>query len=341
MRKIMLIMLCFPLVLLAQSGGANTYQLLQFVPASRVAVLNEPIAIYDADVDMGILNPSLLNEQTQGKLSFSAVDYYADINLVSSSYAFAWEGVGTAAVSVSALSLGSFEERTATDELLGTFYAGEQLLTAAVGRSLSDRWRIGASLKTMLSNLESYQSLGLATDIALSYVNEEKNLAFSALAQNIGRQIKSYTGTQEALPFELRLGVSKRLEHLPFRFYLGYNHLEQWNLTYLSDTDVTKDALSGETTVNAPHFGDKLLRHFVLSGELNLGKHIQLRAGYNAQRRHEMTVQSYLGMVGFSWGLGINIAKYQINYGRATYHLAGSPNYFSISTNLSRYYNKQ
>ena len=62
--------------------------------------------------------------------------------------------------------------------------------------------------------------------------------------------------------------------------------------------------------------------------------------GYNPKRRQELKVDSYLGMVGFSWGLGIKISHFKINYGRSTYHLHGSPNYFSFSTDFSSSINK-
>ena len=142
------------------------------------------------------------------------------------------------------------------------------------------------------------------------------------------------------MPLEVKMGVSKRLEHLPFRFSLGYNHLEKWDLTYASESSTTTDPLTGETSTNAPNFGQKMFRHFVASGELSIGKHIQLRMGYDAQRRHELKVNTFLAMVGFSWGVGIKVSHFYINYGRATYHLVGSPNYFSVSTNLSKFYKR-
>ena len=46
-------------------------------------------------------------------------------------------------------------------------------------------------------------------------------------------------------------------------------------------------------------------------------------------------------MVGFSWGFGIKISKFHFSYGRATYHLAGGSNHFSLSTNLSDFYHKK
>ena len=38
---------------------------------------------------------------------------------------------------------------------------------------------------------------------------------------------------------------------------------------------------------------------------------------------------------------GIKLSHFKINYGRSTYHLHGSPNYFSFSTDFSKFYKQQ
>ena len=66
-------------------------------------------------------------------------------------------------------------------------------------------------------------------------------------------------------------------------------------------------------------------------------KSLFIRGGFNFQRRQDMMVSTRPAMVGFSWGLGFRISKFQLNYSRATYHLAGASNIFSFSTNLSSF----
>ena len=341
MRKYLLFLALLPTLLLAQTGGSATYQVLQFPLSSRMAVLNNPIAIWGSDLNLGIYNPALLNPKMKDGLALNFVDYFSDINMVSAAYAFPFKEAGTVGVSIQSLSLGKFTHTNEQAEELGFFRANEQLLTAGFGKQLRDKWNIGGAVKFLFSDLESYQSFGIATDLGASYFNTKSQFTASVLAQNIGRQITSYNGVNEALPFEVKLGLSKKLEHLPFRFSIGYNHLETWDLTYHYQPTVTTDPLTGEQTVNTVSFGQKLFRHFTTSGELSVGKHLQLRMGYDAQRRHELTVNSFLGMVGFSWGIGIKVSHFYINYGRATYHLAGAPNYFSVSTNLSKFYKRQ
>jgi len=341
MRKYLLFLALLPTLLLAQTGGSATYQVLQFPVSSRMVVLNNPIAIWGSDLNLGIYNPALLNPRMEHGLALNFVDYFSDINMVSAAYAFPFKQVGTIGVSIQSLSLGKFTYTNEQAEELGFFRANEQLLTAGLGKKIHDKWSIGGSVKFLFSDLESYQSFGIATDLGATYFNTESQFSASVLAQNIGRQITSYNGVNEALPFELKLGLSKKLEHLPFRFSIGYNHLETWDLSYNSNPMVTNDPITGEEVVNMVSFGQKLFHHFTTSGELSIGEYLQLRMGYDAQRRHELTVNSFLGMVGFSWGIGIKISHFYINYGRATYHLAGSPNYFSVSTNLSKFYKRQ
>lgn len=79
------------------------------------------------------------------------------------------------------------------------------------------------------------------------------------------------------------------------------------------------------------------MRHFLVGLEINVGKNITLRTGYNYRRRQEMKIETKPGMVGFSWGIGVKISKFRISYGRAVYHLAGGTNHFSFCMNLDEF----
>ena len=50
---------------------------------------------------------------------------------------------------------------------------------------------------------------------------------------------------------------------------------------------------------------------------------------------------SRAGPVGFNFGIGVNIKKFKIDYGRSIYSLAGTTNHLSISTNFSEYISKK
>ena len=83
-----------------------------------------------------------------------------------------------------------------------------------------------------------------------------------------------------------------------------------------------------------------MMRHIIFGVEFVPLKNFYFRLGYNYQRRQEMKIDPRASTVGFSWGFGLSVSRFQINFGRATYHLAGASNVFSISTNLSELFTR-
>jgi hypothetical protein len=53
--------------------------------------------------------------------------------------------------------------------------------------------------------------------------------------------------------------------------------------------------------------------------------------------RRELSVDNFRSLAGFSFGAGIKINRFRIDYGRTNFHLAGGTNHLSISTNFSEF----
>ena len=176
-----------------------------------------------------------------------------------------------------ALNYGKFTQTDETGRELGEFTANEQVLTTGISKQLNDKLTIGVNLNFINSKLEQYSSIGLSSNFALSYFNDERKLCISVLAKDFGRQLKSYTNEKENLPFQLQMGVSKQLAHLPFRFSIVAHHINKFDISnnYLEPT--TTDPISGETIENKESFGKKVLRHFLFHHLEYLGHHLQLK----------------------------------------------------------------
>ncbi|HRP61387.1 MAG TPA: hypothetical protein PK833_14035, partial [Vicingus sp.] len=69
-------------------------------------------------------------------------------------------------------------------------------------------------------------------------------------------------------------------------------------------------------------------------------KSFSVRFGLNIKRRAELGLDDRAGLAGFSWGLGFRIKKFYFSYGSARYHLAGSSNHFTVTTNIGDFYKK-
>lgn len=326
----------------AQIGGKYTYEFLNLTNPARTAALGSGnfLAIKDNDIALTLANPSLITTDVNNGLAFSFTDSYTDIN-----YGFAMFGkdfgkVGSFVGSMQYANYGKFTYADASGVTGGEFSAGEYAFNIGWGRKLDSVFSIGANFKTIYSSLESATSFGLAVDVAGSYQNKN-GFTMSLAARNIGRQLTVYTsGNPEPLPFEMQFGMSKRLKHLPFRYSLVLTHLEKWDLTYLDPADNQVDPLTGERLNGSSNGGflDRAMRHVIIGGEFTPSKFLSLRFGYNYQRRQELKLTSRPATVGFSWGIGLKISKFNFSYARATYHLAGSPNYITLSTNLGDFF---
>jgi hypothetical protein len=164
------------------------------------------------------------------------------------------------------------------------------------------------------------------------------------LFKNIGRQLDYYIpGNREPLPFEVQLGISQKLNTVPLRYSIVYNHLEKFNLTYSDPSKSNVDPISGDTikVSKFEQFTDKLMRHFVLGVEFYPVKRFYISLGYNYQRRRELRTEVKKGLVGFSLGCGINVYKFRISYAWSKYHLAASPSTFTITTNIADLFSKK
>lgn len=328
-----------------QIGGDNTYEFINLTSSPRIAGMGgDFLTINDNDILLTVSNPSLINEKMDNQLGVSFVDFYTDVNYGFAAYSKSIKNVGNFVGSVQYINYGTFEGADATGELTGKFYAGESAFNIGWGRQLDSLFSIGANLKFIYSSLESYNSFGMAVDVAGSYHSRDGSFTASLIAKNIGRQLTAYNGGNiEPLPFELQVGLSKKLQHLPFRYSLLINHLDKWDLRYEDPSAQQIDPISGEKIEdsNLEKFADNFMRHIVLGGELLIGKNLSVQAGYNYKRRQELKIESKTATVGFSWGVGIRISKFHINYARSTYHLNGSPNYIAIRTSLSDFFVKQ
>jgi hypothetical protein len=320
----------------AQSGGTTTYKFLNLTNSARVAALGgNYLAIHDHDLSLALANPSLISPEMNHTLSLNFIDHFAGTSSGFASYGFNLSKFGSFAATMQYYSYGKSDNTNEYGETIGQFSAGEYALNLGWGRMLDSVFSIGANLKMIYSGLDIYHSYGMAVDVAGSYIPNETFCA-SVLFKNIGRQLTAYTSAGvEPLPFEIQAGISKKLAHVPFRYSLLLQHLEKWDLAY-TDPNAPVDPFTGEVPKESglDAFAGNAMRHIIIGGEFIPAKFLSLRIGYNYLRRQEMKVVSRPGSVGFSWGIGLKVSKFNFSYSRAAYHLTGSPNFISIATNL-------
>lgn len=321
-------------------GGLQTFQFLNFSNSARVeATGGHVIAVKDDDATLGLQNPALINKSMHGFLALDYVNYFADSDFGFASYT-KHNKLGTFTGSLLYANYGKFKYADVSGQLQGnTFTANDLALGLSYGRELDSNFSVGATFRVAGSFYESYNAFGAGIDLGAFYEKKTTGLGVGLVIKNLGLQFKSYTSkNREAYPFNVDLGLSKKLAHAPFRLSFTYTNLQRFNLVAFDSTNTTsKDPITGETiTIDPPSFIQKLSYHFVLGGEILLSKNFNVRIGYNHQVRKDMAVAIKPGTAGFSWGVGFKIKKLHLSYGMGKTHIAGTSNHITITTRIGK-----
>lgn len=322
-------------LLFSQIGGDGTYRFLDLTNSAKVAALGGvQIAFNDNDLDLTFYNPSLLSDTMRNQLSINYVSYIAGIGAGYAAFAPNFRGRNSFAAGIHYVNYGSFDGATENGQLTGTFSAAEYAINLFYSRAINPHLKAGINLKPIFSSLESYHSFGIAADLGITWIAKDECSVLALVVKNVGTQITTYykNGNREKIPWDVQLGYSKRLAHAPIRFFVTANHLNTWNLSYMNRQN-------GEPILNEQSisFSSLLMRHLIFGAELLPEQHVTLRVGYNYQRQKELSIADHAGLVGFSAGVGVKIANFNLNYGIASFHLSSTAHYFSLAFNLAQF----
>jgi len=289
----------------------STFEFLKLDTSPRAAAVAGSFVANNDDPNVIFYNPAGINLLTGTPVSFSFLKHLLDINSASLAYSKEFEGIGRFAAGIQYINYGSFIQADASGTKLGEFSAGEMALLIGYGNQLDNNFYYGANLKFIYSSIAGQSSTGLAIDLGLHYAIPDSRWNFGFSILNLGKQLSSYFSTKEDLPLDMRLGFSKELEKLPFKFYWSFNKLNERQNNFFD------------------RFGQ-----ITLGGEFRLGQSMRLRFGYDNEKRREMKIGTSAGLAGFSLGLGFIVSKYNVDYSFSSMGSIGALHRFGISTNL-------
>ena len=325
------------------TGGQHTMEFLRLPNAPHVSAIGGiNVANADRDIAFAIQNPSLARPGLHNELSINYNSYYSGISIANLQYGYHVPKIKTSfALGVQYLNYGNFVQTDLIGNQLGNFRANEFALTLAASRQYKQKWRYGVAMKFANSTLYNKTASALLFDIGVNYYDTGSLWMIGAVAKNMGFMLNKYNpaNSAEPLPFDLQIGISKRLKNVPLRLMVTMHHLYEWNIRYNNPADAANTNVFGGADSNAKkktYFSDKLFRHFIFGGELVIAKRLIISGAYNHLRRSELAIEDRTALAGFSFGAGINLNKFQVHYARSYYHVAGAYNEFGISMSLNK-----
>lgn len=326
------------------TGGQYAFEYLRLPNSAHVSALGGiNVAHPSTDISLAGQNPALMRPALHNQVAFNYNSFYSGISHTNVNYGYYLPKIGTAfAVGVQYLNYGNFQQTDNMGNTLGTFNATDYSLQLSASRQYKERWRYGATLKFAQSRLADYNAIAVLGDVGIVYEDTANLLTIGAVAKNMGAMAKPYTTGRrydsEPMPFDLQIGISKKLKHIPFRMFATIHHLNQWDIRYDNPNDRTSNVFGSvqDTSNSKSYFADKLFRHFIFGGEITIAKRLAVNVAYNHLRRKELSLDEVKGSVGYSFGASLYLNKFQIHYARAAYSLAGAYNEFGLNVQLNK-----
>ena len=299
----------FSTILQAQDSQTEYNFLRLPISAHAAALGGNNITIIEDDPSLMFSNPALAASVSDMTVGLSYMNYMKGANYMGASFTKAMSDKATLAGGIQYMNYGKMKEVDENNVQLGEFNASEIAVEAIFSYELAKNLVGGITGKFITSYIGSYNSIAVGVDLGLNWYDPEREWSVSAVAKNLGGQVKAYDDNFGNMPFDLQLGVSKTFAALPVRV--------------------------SATLVDLTHFNYRFINHLNLGAEVLLSESLWIGGGYNFRRANDMKIgigddESSHG-AGFSFGGGINLECFKLNLSYGKYHAASS----SIMVNLA------
>lgn len=280
------------------------------VSAHVAAVGGDNVTLTNDDATVIFHNPALITDVSDKSLNVNFMTYMEGSTTASASFVRAYKERASWGVSAQYMSYGEINETTASNLQTGTFSPKDIALAGSFAYLLSNRISGGITARFISSTIGSYSSAAVAVDLGLNYQDTERGWSVSAVARNLGGQIKAYDEDFERIPLDLLVGVSRQLPNAPLTLHATLSRLNNWDQAFI--------------------------KHLAVGADIRLGSAIFVSAGYNFRRSSEMKIYegedtSASHGAGLSLGGGIELERFKLSVAYAKYHVSAS----SLLVNLS------
>lgn len=331
--KIYIFMVCLltflPLHAQVKGAGSSVFHFLQLPASSRLNALGgENVAIADDDISMAFINPALLTAHTDKVLQLNYAYYLAGTMFGSAMYGHNYKDNYFGAA-IHYLDYGKMAYADEFGNLLGgTFTAKDICINMMYARQLGPLFRVGVTLKPIVSVYESYSSFALGSDVGGYFQTADSTLQIGLTLRNIGWQLKAFYEEElgqhtEMLPLNLELGLSYRLSHAPLRFSLTMHNLQRWDIAPIEE--------------NVKWY-DMLFRHTIWAVDIvPKSEKFYLTISYNHRRQAEMNLTDVRSIAGFAFGAGVKIYKFRLGFALSQYTKSNFTYQVSLSTDINSF----
>jgi hypothetical protein len=324
-----LIYLSLAIQVLAQEGE-KAYRFLELPTSARVNALGGyNVSVIETEPTLVFQNPAALGKEMDMNAGITFMSYLADIKVGSAIFSKSIRTQNAFAIGVNYIDYGNFTEGTQSGGITNEFKATDIAVSGVYSHALADRLRGGVAAKFIYSAYEDYTSTAIGFDVGLSYYNEDREFSAGLVLANIGAQISAYNDNRISLPWDIRVGMSKKLGKAPIRLSVTGVYLTQWDFARIDEANGIDS--SGDS------FAKTLLKHTVWGIEVLPSKNFWVAIGFNPKSHYDLQLQEGNRFGGLNAGAGIRISKFSIGFSLAKYHPSATSFLFSLGADISKF----
>ncbi|MDB5206858.1 MAG: porQ, partial [Flavisolibacter sp.] len=223
-------------------GGRSAYNFIK-LPASPMltAAGGMNTSYRQNEVSPAANNPALLHPALSTQINASFNAFLGAVRTYSLTGAYHSEKKNTTfGGHIYFVDYGSIPATDAAGNRAGDFRPRDFLLQVSAAKKYLEKWTYGGTLKFISSSYRQYSSSAIAVDFGVLFFDSVKNFSASLLIKNMGVQFTTYVGEKEDLPFDLQVGITKKLSKAPFGFSLTAQQLHRFDISY-NDTTFNND----------------------------------------------------------------------------------------------------
>lgn len=316
---------------LRAQNGTTSYDYLNITSSSRIYGLGGMnITTVEEDLSTTDQNPALLGPEMSGQVMIDYMRYLGESNFAGARYTHSAGERGAWSAGLRYFGYGSMKETDTEGTVIGSFSPKDVNFSGTFSYDITERLRGGIGLKMLYSSYEQYSAFAVATDLGINYYDPDHDLSLSAVAANLGGQIKKFNDKSQGLPMDLRLGITKGLSSVPLRISITAWNLRKWHLPYYETGDGTDD----QDFKVKDTFWSNLFRHLVFGLDFTPSDRFYVCLGYNYKTRTDMSTYSRSFLSGFSLGAGLNLRRFSLGLAFAQPHTGATTLMLNLNLNL-------
>lgn len=312
-RSILTLISVLSTLLMQAQESKEVYSFLRLPVSAHVAALGgDNITISDDDPTIIFHNPAMITGVSDKSINLNFMTYMEGAKTASASFVKSVNEKASWGASAQYMDYGTMKEVTVDNIEQGDFSAKDIALAGSFAYQLGKHIHGGITARFISSTIGSYSSAAIGVDLGINYYNADNGWSLSAVAKNLGGQIKAYDEDFERIPLDLQVGVSKRLIGSPLRLHVTLSRLNNWDQGFI--------------------------KHLAVGADAFVTKQIYLAAGYNFRRSSEMKIEDNDGTsnhgAGISLGAGVQLQRFKLQLAYAKYHVSASSFLVNVTYSL-------